>query len=118
MVSPLPRLAAFLVVLAAAFAVPSVASAENDAFSGGTSLSGAAARFTAAAAEPLPGFQETIAFSGLTLPTAVRFSPDGRIFVAEKGGRIKVFEDFGDPTPTVYADLSQQVHDFWDRGLL
>ena len=48
----------------------------------------------------------------------MRFAPDGRIFVAEKGGRIHVFDDFGDPTPALYADLSREVHDFWDRGLL
>jgi glucose/arabinose dehydrogenase len=71
-----------------------------------------------APAAPPSGFQETVAFSGLTNPTAVRFAPDGRVFVAEKGGRIKVFDGFGDPTPTVYADLSRQVADFWDRGLL
>jgi glucose/arabinose dehydrogenase len=67
---------------------------------------------------PPPGFQETIALGGLTHPTAVRFAPGGQIFVAEKGGRIKVFDDFGDPTPTIYADLRTQVHDYWDRGLL
>ncbi len=70
------------------------------------------------AAGPPVGFQETIALSGLTHPTAVRFAPGGQIFVAEKGGKIKVFDDFGDPTPTLYADLSTQVHDYWDRGLL
>lgn len=38
------------------------------------------------AASTLPtGFQEMAAFTGLTQPTAVRFSPDGRVFVAEKG---------------------------------
>ena len=47
---------------------------------------------TAAAALP-PGFTETVAFSGLTNPTAVRFAPDGRVFVAEKGGLIKVFDE-------------------------
>jgi glucose/arabinose dehydrogenase/PKD repeat protein len=70
------------------------------------------------AAGPPEGFEETVALSGLTFPTAVRFAPDGRIFVAEKGGKVKVFDDFGDPTPTLYADLSRQVHDYWDRGLL
>ena len=49
---------------------------------------------------------------------AMRFAPDGRVFVAEKSGRIKVFDSLSDPTPTVFADLSAQVHDFWDRGLL
>jgi glucose/arabinose dehydrogenase len=64
------------------------------------------------------GFQETTAFSGLTNPTVVRFAPDGRVFVAEKSGLIKVFDGLGDPTPTTFADLRTQVHNFWDRGLL
>jgi PKD repeat protein/glucose/arabinose dehydrogenase len=65
-----------------------------------------------------PGFQESVAFSGLTNPTAVRFSPDGRVFVAEKRGVIKVFDSLSDPTPVVFADLNANVHNFWDRGLL
>ena len=65
-----------------------------------------------------PGFSESVVFSGLTQPTAVRFSPDGRVFVAEKSGLIKVFSSLTDPTPTVFADLSTNVHNFWDRGLL
>ena len=64
------------------------------------------------------GFTETTVFSGLTNPTAVRFSPDGRVFVAEKSGLIKVFSSLSDTTPEVYADLRRQVHDYWDRGLL
>jgi glucose/arabinose dehydrogenase len=64
------------------------------------------------------GFQESVAFSGLDHPTALRFSPDGRIFVAEKNGRIKVFDDLADTTPTLFADLSTNVYNFWDRGLL
>ena len=55
------------------------------------------------------GFQETVVFSGLTNPTVVRFSPDGRVFVAEKSGLIKVFDNLTDPTPTVFADLSTNV---------
>src|SRR5512132_1499795 len=65
-----------------------------------------------------PGFQEVVAFQGLTDPTAVRFSPDGRVFVAEKSGIIKVFDNLGDTTPTIVADLRSSVHSFWDRGLL
>src|SRR4029453_4002045 len=42
------------------------------------------------------GFVEVTAFSGLTQPTAVRFSGDGRIFVAEKSGLIKVFDSLSD----------------------
>jgi glucose/arabinose dehydrogenase len=66
----------------------------------------------------LPGYQETVAFSGLENPTAVRFSPDGRVFVAERSGLIKVFDGLGDTTPTVFADLRTKVHAYWDRGLL
>ena len=74
---------------------------------------------SAAAATTLPnGFEETVAFSGLTNPTVVRFAPDGRVFVAEKSGLIKVFDGFADPTATVFADLRTNVHNFWDRGLL
>jgi glucose/arabinose dehydrogenase len=73
---------------------------------------------SAAAASLPPGFQEEIVFSGLTEPTALRFSPDGRVFVAEKSGVIKVFDNLSDTTPTVFADLRTQVHNFWDRGLL
>jgi glucose/arabinose dehydrogenase len=65
-----------------------------------------------------PGFQETIAFSGLTQPTVVRFAADGKVFVAEKRGVIKVFDSLADPTPDVFADLNVNVYNFWDRGLL
>ena len=65
-----------------------------------------------------PGFQESVVFSGLTNPTAVRFATDGRVFVAEKRGVIKVFDSLTDPTPDVFADLNANVHNFWDRGLL
>jgi len=73
-----------------------------------------------AAAEPaLPeGFQDTIAFSGLEQPVAFRFSPDGRVFVAEKPGKILVFDDLEDETPEVFADLRTDVYDSGDRGLL
>jgi glucose/arabinose dehydrogenase/PKD repeat protein len=71
----------------------------------------------AAAAVPA-GFQEQIVFSGLTQPTAVRFADDGRVFVAEKSGLIKVFDNLTDTTPTIFADLRTKVHNFWDRGLL
>lgn len=63
------------------------------------------------------GFRETVVFRDLTKPTAVRFSPDGRVFVAEKSGLIKVFDSVDDPAPTIFADLRTNVHNFWDRGL-
>jgi glucose/arabinose dehydrogenase len=65
------------------------------------------------------GFQETtLPFTTLVNPTAIRFAADGRIFVAEKGGRIKVFSNRNDSTPDLFADLSANVHNFWDRGML
>ncbi|MFO0701018.1 MAG: PQQ-dependent sugar dehydrogenase [Nitrospira sp.] len=71
-----------------------------------------------AAAVLPPGFSESVVFSGLTEPTVVRFSPDGRVFVAEKSGLIKVFSNLSDTTPTVFHDLRTNVHNYWDRGLL
>ena len=65
-----------------------------------------------------PGFSDRVIFSGLTFPTAVRFSGDGRVFVAEKSGVIKVFDNLADTSPTIFADLSTKVHNFWDRGML
>ena len=71
------------------------------------------------AAAQLPSrFTESVVFSGLNAPTAVRFSPDGRVFVAEKRGVVKVFDSLADTTPTVFLDLRTQVFNFWDRGLL
>ncbi|MGC4806178.1 PQQ-dependent sugar dehydrogenase [Micromonospora sp. DT233] len=74
---------------------------------------------TPASAVTLPtGFQEQTVLTGLNLPTNVEFAPDGRVFVAEKGGRIKVYDNLADTTPTVFADLSANVHNQHDRGLL
>ncbi len=64
------------------------------------------------------GFSESVVISGLTYPTAVRFAPDGRVFVAEQGGVVKVFSSLSNPIPTVLADLSVNVDNYWDRGLL
>ena len=65
-----------------------------------------------------PGFQDKATISGLVQPTVVQFASDGRVFVAEKSGLIKVFDNLEDPTPTIFADLRTNVHNFWDRGLL
>jgi glucose/arabinose dehydrogenase len=65
-----------------------------------------------------PGFTDSIVFSGLELPTSIQFASDGRVFVAEKAGVVKVFDDLADTTPDVFVDLRTQVHNFWDRGLL
>ena len=72
-----------------------------------------------AQATPLPdGFSEEIVAGGFHAPVSVQFSPDGRIFVAEKGGLIKVLDGVGDTTPEVVADLRSEVYEYYDRGLL
>lgn len=73
-----------------------------------------------AAAEPalLAGFQDEVVFDGLEQPTNFVFAPDGRVFVAEKPGRIKVFDNLNDTDPTLFADLRGDVYDNGDRGLL
>ncbi|CAK9086093.1 HHIP-like protein 1 [Durusdinium trenchii] len=38
------------------------------------------------------GFQETRVAEGLSTPTDMEFSPDGRLFVLEKGGRVRIVE--------------------------
>src|SRR5215211_985939 len=74
---------------------------------------------TADAESTLPsGFDETVVLSGLDKPTNVEFSADGRVFVAEKSGLIKAYDDLSDDQPTIFADLRTKVHNYWDRGLL
>lgn len=73
-----------------------------------------------------PGFQENLLISGHVRPTAIRFTPETggpvQAFVAEKSGRIYYYNDLGNqPTQgqaKLVADLSNNVHDYWDRGLL
>ena len=52
-----------------------------------------------------PGFTETLVASGLSSPTAMQFAPDGRLFVAEQGGRLRVIKD-GVLLPTPFLTLT------------
>ncbi|MGH9198430.1 MAG: PQQ-dependent sugar dehydrogenase, partial [Acidimicrobiia bacterium] len=65
-----------------------------------------------------PSFHESIVIGGLTDPTSIRFASDGRVFVAEKSGLIKVFNTIDSQSSTIFADLRTNVFNFWDRGLL
>jgi glucose/arabinose dehydrogenase len=79
----------------------------------------AASTSAARAAEALPsGFRDTIAIEGLHDPTAVRFAPNGQVFVAQKDGEILLFDNIDDTTPQVFVDLRPQVYEYGDRGLL
>ena len=64
------------------------------------------------------GFTEQTVFSGLNEPIDVEFSPDGRVFIAEKRGVVKVFDGLADTTATTVADLRTQVYNNGDRGLM
>ena len=67
---------------------------------------------------PIVGFVDSVVQSGLALPTVVAFSPDGRVFIGEKSGLVKVFDNLADQTASIFADLRTQVHNYGDRGLL
>jgi len=72
-----------------------------------------------AVASTLPtGFRDSVVLSGMTNPTVLQFAADGRIFVGQKNGVIKVFQSLTDTSPVTVADLSANVDDYWDRGLL
>ena len=65
------------------------------------------------------GFQDIVLpQTGLVDPTVIQFASDGKIFVAEKSGRIYAFDSLADTTPTLVIDLRTAVHNFWDRGML
>lgn len=109
----LARLVLAVVVAAGALVAPTGAAGAS-APAGPAAPAGGAA---APAAVP-EGFSDTVAIGGLSQPTSVAFAADGRVFVAEKSGIVKVFDSLADTSATVFADLRTQVHNFWDRGLL
>ncbi|MCG8449422.1 MAG: PQQ-dependent sugar dehydrogenase, partial [Pirellulales bacterium] len=62
-------------------------------------------------------FSEETIVSGLDTPTAIDFAPDGRIFIAEKGGTVRVFQN-GQLLAQPFLDISAEVNNELDRGLL
>jgi len=73
---------------------------------------------SALGAELPSGFQDEPVLTGLQEPTNFRFASDGRIFVAEKTGKILVYGGLEDETPDLFADLRTSVYDTGDRGIL
>lgn len=54
-----------------------------------------------------PGFVDTLVASGLERPVSVDFTPDGRLFVTEQAGRVRVIRDGALlPEPFVTLDVS------------
>jgi len=68
-----------------------------------------------AAQAAAPGFTDTLVAGGLTNPTAMALAPDGRIFVSEQGGTLRVIQN-GTLLPTPFVSLS--VDSNGERGLL
>ena len=60
--------------------------------------------------------QETVV-QGLNQPTAFRWAPDGRMYVAQKQGTVLVYGSDGTLQST-FIDISAEVNDASDRGLL
>jgi glucose/arabinose dehydrogenase len=67
-----------------------------------------------AAAVPT-GFSETQVVTGLASPTAMAFAPDGRIFVCQQGGQLRVIKD---GVLLTQPFLSVSVDSAGERGLL
>jgi len=73
----------------------------------------------ALATTPPTGFEEQVLTSGtLGGPTAVAFAPDGRKFVAQKSGLVRVVLANGTVRSTALLDLRAKVNSYSDRGLL
>jgi glucose/arabinose dehydrogenase/PKD repeat protein len=53
----------------------------------------------------------------LDTPVQVAWAPDGRMFIAEKDGKVKV-QNPGQAVPATIVDLKDQVNSSGDRGLL
>ena len=69
----------------------------------------------ASAASVPPGFTDSLVVAGLTNPTAMALAPDGRVFVCEQGGNLRVIKNgtlLATPFLTVTVDSSGE------RGLL
>jgi glucose/arabinose dehydrogenase len=70
---------------------------------------------TPAAADVPTGFQRTTIATGLAAPTAMAFAPDGRLFVAEQGGTLRVIQH-GQLRAQPFLTLS--VDSQGERGLI
>jgi glucose/arabinose dehydrogenase len=68
-----------------------------------------------AAATVPPGFTDAIVAGGITNPTAMAFAPDGRLFVAQQGGALRVIKN-GSLLATPFVTLT--VNSSGERGLL
>src|SRR3954462_8055595 len=61
------------------------------------------------------GFAESVYVAGFDTPTAQAFAPDGRLFVLEKSGKVRVVTAAGALNSTPFVSLT--VDTTQDRGL-
>jgi glucose/arabinose dehydrogenase len=62
------------------------------------------------------GFTDSQVVSGLTNPTDMEFAPDGRLFVTEDAGIVRIAKPDG--TLSTFLDISTKVDSLGERGLL
>jgi glucose/arabinose dehydrogenase len=73
----------------------------------------------AAATAAVPSdFAENIHATGLSSPTAMAFAPDGRLFVCELAGRVRIVHADGQVSNTPFVDLAGEISTGGERGLL
>lgn len=63
-----------------------------------------------------PDFEVETVASGLTLPTSIALSPDGRMYVGERSGRIWTYDTIGGRA-RLLVDLADRVTTMYDRSL-
>lgn len=67
-------------------------------------------------------FEQSQVATGSTRPTAMEFAPDGRLFVAEKVGALRVIDENDENNSGLqtepFVDISDQVSSQGERGLL
>jgi glucose/arabinose dehydrogenase len=62
------------------------------------------------------GFTDSQVVSGLSNPTDMEFAPDGRLFVTEDAGKVRIAKPDG--TLSTFLDISSKVDSLGERGLL
>ena len=73
-----------------------------------------AARAASAATLP-PGFSESVVASAISSPTAMAFAPDGRLFVCQQNGQLRVIKNDALLTTPFLAVTTDSTG---ERGLL
>src|SRR5688572_8283165 len=64
------------------------------------------------------GFVDDLIASGIPSPTAMQFAPDGRLFVAQQNGQLRVISNANPPVLLSTPFLTVTVNSSGERGLL